>query len=313
MIAICAYCEKEFEAKGNYKGERRFCCRDHKDLFFQRNGKSLREFEESQMLRQKEKDNKIIKCVCCGKDFYSNYKHKLYCSRECYLAGNKVCGKGTCKQCGVEFVKTTPTKKFCSKECLNKHQTKKRKNLKIPKYRMCEVCNSEFEVTKKHLIYCSFECYEKGKRIKELLCKKKNKSRNQELGKEWRKNNKEKIKLSDKKPKRKISRLLRGRILRALKQTKKSMRTMELTGCSLDFLRDYLQQTAVKNGYFDFNIDEYNGKEYHIDHIIPCAAFNLQCSFHQKLCFNYTNLQILRSYENMMKSDKIIDECYEQQ
>ena len=55
----------------------------------------------------------------------------------------------------------------------------------------------------------------------------------------------------------------------------------------------------------NFNIENYSGKEYHIDHIIPCAAFNLKCRFHQKLCFNYTNLQILNANENMKKGSTI--------
>jgi hypothetical protein len=76
-------------------------------------------------------------------------------------------------------------------------------------------------------------------------------------------------------------------------------------GCSLDYLKQHLQEIAIKNNYLDFNINSYDGNKYHIDHIIPCNSFNLQCSYHQKLCFNYNNLQILEAEENIKKGDKI--------
>jgi hypothetical protein len=88
------------------------------------------------------------------------------------------------------------------------------------------------------------------------------------------------------------------------KENYKSASVLKLIGCSIEQLKEHLQQTAIKNGYSDFDINTYSGKEYHIDHIIPCSAFNLKCSYHQKLCFNYLNTQILESKENILKSNK---------
>lgn len=96
---------------------------------------------------------------------------------------------------------------------------------------------------------------------------------------------------------------IRRRINDALKNNTKSDRTLNLLGNSIIEVKKYLNQTAINNGYKDFNIDNYSGREYHIDHVVPCAAFNLKCSFHQKLCFNYTNLQILTKEKNLKKSD----------
>jgi len=96
---------------------------------------------------------------------------------------------------------------------------------------------------------------------------------------------------------------LRHRIWIALKENYKSKRTLELTGCTIEELKKYLQQTAISNGYTDFDIENFNGRDYHIDHIIPCSIFNLECSYHQKLCFNYKNLQILTAKENILKSN----------
>lgn len=98
---------------------------------------------------------------------------------------------------------------------------------------------------------------------------------------------------------------LRIRIRKALVRNSKAGHTLELINCSIENLKTYLQQTAIHNGYKDFNINNYSGKEYHIDHIIPCAVFNLKCSYHQRLCFNWQNLQILKAEENLSKGDKI--------
>jgi hypothetical protein len=46
---------------------------------------------------------------------------------------------------------------------------------------------------------------------------------------------------------------------------------------------------------------------WHIDHIIPCEAFNLFDIEEQKKCFHYTNLQPLWSNINIAKSDILPD------
>jgi hypothetical protein len=99
----------------------------------------------------------------------------------------------------------------------------------------------------------------------------------------------------------KIYNLIRRRILLLLKSNKKSKHTLELIGCSLTKLKSHLQQTALKNDYADFDINNYNGNEYHIDHIIPASSFNLSNLKDQMICFNYKNLQILKKEENLKK------------
>jgi hypothetical protein len=98
---------------------------------------------------------------------------------------------------------------------------------------------------------------------------------------------------------------LRNRILQAIKQNSKKGKTSELLGCTINHLLIHLQKTAINNGYIDFDINNHKKREYHIDHIIPCSAFNLKCEYHQKLCFNYTNLQILKAEENLKKHKTI--------
>ncbi len=44
----------------------------------------------------------------------------------------------------------------------------------------------------------------------------------------------------------------------------------------------------------------------HIDHIRPCASFDLRDPDQQRACFHHTNLQPLWAADNLRKSDKVI-------
>jgi hypothetical protein len=47
-----------------------------------------------------------------------------------------------------------------------------------------------------------------------------------------------------------------------------------------------------------------NYGQWHIDHIRPCASFDLKDPIEQAKCFNYTNLQPLWAKENLSKGAK---------
>jgi len=94
---------------------------------------------------------------------------------------------------------------------------------------------------------------------------------------------------------------LRRRLSHALNGRTKSASTLTLLGCTIEKLKEHLQVTAISNGYKDFDIDNYSGQDYHIDHIKPCSSFNLEDKEEQCKCFHYTNLQILTAEENLSK------------
>ena len=124
---------------------------------------------------------------------------------------------------------------------------------------------------------------------------------------DWRKRNKQrhsylsqrnKKKRMAEDPSVKIAEYQRVRIRRALMGIDKSQSTRQLLGCSAEFLRGHLQ------AQFQPGMTWENYGEWHVDHIRPCASFNLANPGHQQICFHYTNLQPLWAIDNLKKSDR---------
>jgi hypothetical protein len=81
----------------------------------------------------------------------------------------------------------------------------------------------------------------------------------------------------------------------------KSRRSQELIGASAEAVKSYLQ-SRFRDGMSWANY----GTVWHIDHIRPCASFDLTRPEQQNLCFHYTNLQPLLVAENLKKGDRVI-------
>jgi hypothetical protein len=81
---------------------------------------------------------------------------------------------------------------------------------------------------------------------------------------------------------------------------KKEVRTMKLIGCTIEELKQHLESLFQQG----MNWENYGFNGWHIDHIIPCAAFDLQCPLQRKICFWYRNLQPLWAEDNRIKSAK---------
>jgi hypothetical protein len=98
-----------------------------------------------------------------------------------------------------------------------------------------------------------------------------------------------------------LSHYLRTRINTVLKGQSKSARTIELVGISIEGFKAHLE-SQFKDG---MSWGNYSFKGWHIDHIVPCASYDLTDPEQQKQCFHYTNLQPLWWWENLAKGDKI--------
>lgn len=96
---------------------------------------------------------------------------------------------------------------------------------------------------------------------------------------------------------------LRSRIRMAIKNQygNKSVKTLELLGCTIDECRQYLESLFLEG----MSWENYGTHGWHIDHILPCSSFDLTDIEQQKKCFNYTNLQPLWAIDNIKKGCKI--------
>lgn len=92
---------------------------------------------------------------------------------------------------------------------------------------------------------------------------------------------------------------IRSRINGAImRKTCKAGRTTQLIGCSIEELRSHIE-SQWKPGMSWENHKRVGG--WHIDHIVPCASFDLTDPEQQKKCFHYTNLQPLWELDNLRK------------
>ena len=104
-------------------------------------------------------------------------------------------------------------------------------------------------------------------------------------------------------PKYIILRALRRRLSETVRKVgaNKKVSTMGMLGCSAEDFKNYLENKFREGMIWE------NYGTWHIDHVYPCASFDLTKDEEQKRCFHYTNLQPLWAKENIKKSNKIIE------
>jgi hypothetical protein len=82
---------------------------------------------------------------------------------------------------------------------------------------------------------------------------------------------------------------------------RKSKRTLELLGCSVEEYKSYLE-SKFQDG-MSWKNHKHDG--WHIDHIIPLSSFDLSNEEELIKAFHYTNTQPLWAFENLSKNDKL--------
>lgn len=90
-----------------------------------------------------------------------------------------------------------------------------------------------------------------------------------------------------------VRKLLRGKV-------KKTSSILALIGCTPSDLRLHIERTMLP-----WMTWENYGRLWHVDHIRPCASFDLSIVEDQKTCFNFSNLCALPALENKRKNDKL--------
>jgi hypothetical protein len=133
-----------------------------------------------------------------------------------------------------------------------------------------------------------------------------NKKAHRQYCKKWAERNPDKIKeYAAKKNKNlntRIGNTLRSRVRDAVRRSYyiSGASIYEIIGCNTKTLKIHLE-SQFKDG---MTWDNYGMYGWHIDHIKPCAAFDLTDIEEQKKCFHYSNMQPLWADENIKKGAK---------
>jgi hypothetical protein len=214
----------------------------------------------------------------------------------------KICSKCHIKKELREFYFRNPYYRSECKQCSNissvqYHEKNKIKNKE--KRKKYYLDNKE-----KILIHNKIN-YTKNKYLYNKTNKKYRDSHKEQLAKQqknWRDSHK--IFLKNKKlnrlnndPNYKLKLYMRSRINLALESNQKSGHTLELLGCSIEFLKQHLESQFTEG----MSWENHNLKGWHVDHIYPCASFDLSKPEEQQICFHWSNLQPLWWYDNLSK------------
>ena len=131
----------------------------------------------------------------------------------------------------------------------------------------------------------------------------------QETKQKWRKNNPEKIRTYNLKYHHEvrkhntnyvITQTIRSRIHKLL-NSEKELNTITYLGCSIEYFKKWLEFQFSSN----MSWDNY-GSSWEIDHVKPCASFDLTIEKSQLECFNWKNCSPLKVETNRSKKDKLI-------
>ncbi|HEY7550974.1 MAG TPA: hypothetical protein VH913_15835 [Hyphomicrobiaceae bacterium] len=92
-----------------------------------------------------------------------------------------------------------------------------------------------------------------------------------------------------------LAKKMRTRIWGALRGRTKSARTFRLIGCTVERLRAHIEAQWLPG------MSWANYGDWHVDHIRPCASFDLSDPLQQRECFNWRNMQPLWEPDNASK------------
>jgi predicted nucleic acid-binding Zn ribbon protein len=271
------------------------------------------------------------KCVSCGVLFSSNDKNRKTCSSECSKARKAKYGrnyyrnnkgkykqvsrykpvpddvkkekkrardeatrlrrekqkekkvkteiKKSCQRCGSDFTTTKAIKVFCSERCVRAAAKRRRRLTNRAEYTpvdvQCHCCSKTFRAEYMGSKYCSKPCRKRSCRSRNRVS-------------------------PHQKARKAISSRLRE-VLYKLGRCKHNS-VMKYVGCST---KDFLSHIELKMER-DMNWSNYGVFGWHIDHIIPCSAFDLSIDLHKHLCFDKRNLRPMWHNENIKKSDSLV-------
>jgi predicted DNA-binding transcriptional regulator AlpA len=278
------------------------CIRTHKEAEVYEieliNGQKISATKEHQFLTKRgyvkledltNDDEIVVKtkiCLTCKKEFISKREQMKYCSVYCKKHFNEY------------IVKNYQRTKRWRKENIEKNKIMKHENYLNNREERLKKAR-EYRIKNRKNINNYAEKY-RGNNIELLRQRDKNyriKNREQYLGLSRKKY----YKYMKENPNFKIRTYLGHRLYAVLdrKNNVKKSSIMKYLGCSIEELKKYLEN-KFRDG---MSWGNYSKTGWHVDHIRPCASFDLTKEEEIYKCFHYTNLQPLWAKENMIKSD----------
>lgn len=103
---------------------------------------------------------------------------------------------------------------------------------------------------------------------------------------------------------------IHSRLNFALKGTQKDRanhKTEELIGCTISFYRAHIESQFTEG----MSWDNWTYSGWHLEHIIPCKAFNLKDPIQKMACFNWRNMRPLWGKLNLSKGWKYNKEDFD--
>lgn len=99
----------------------------------------------------------------------------------------------------------------------------------------------------------------------------------------------------------KMEHRLRTRMWLAVKGKRDSKCIRNYVGCDINKLKEHLESQFTEG----MSWNNYGYRGWHIDHIKPCASFDLSNDSEVKECFHYSNLQPLWFKDNLTKGSRL--------
>ncbi len=234
---------------------------------------------------------------------------------KCHQEKSLVKGKRICKECKNSYeqqrrARQTKEKKEESKQKERERYAKnkikveetgleKMVNINPKEEKTCSICGETKKITDFHL--------SKTKGKVRALCK----ACSSKQRKEYYQKNKDavnkqtsnyKVQKMKRDPCFKLEVRLRNRIYHAFKSQSmvKTQRTQKYIDCTPQFLQEWIEYQL----YDGMTLQNYGGY-WHIDHVTPCASFDLSDPEQVSKCFNWQNLRPYKANKNLIKKNKI--------
>ncbi len=297
-VKKCKVCEIELTVENQVTGKN-FCkpCHNKKSHDYY-----VAKLQPIAIAKQEAKANQVKKCNDCS----------------CVLTDeNQVKGRNQCRDCRnakyKEYSQTKLSEQYSTfdgtKKCSACDKVLTLDNC-VKNRPICKECynakTNNYKKNNKEKVLQSHKEYHQAN--KEKIAKyykghyKDNKDTYLKNNQKWRSENREHIRKKENErfrqnPTLRLKRSCRVRIWDALKgKYRKTHHSIEYVDCDVEFLKKWLEYNFEDGMTFD-NYGPY----WHVDHVIPCAKFDLTDPNEIAHCFHWVNLKPMKGSENMSK------------